>query len=137
MLHVKYVFWIRGSYTNTMISKCIHGSWHKAMTLPYYLINTFDLTLNNLVTSIEDDLKVKKWCLLWNYFSLYLTCQIPTQGLISFLILNTTSKTMYHCRYHSLHFQLEAFYQFHFVRRKSNCKHELNSLDYYALLQFE
>lgn len=45
---------------NMIISKCIHGSWHKAMTLPYYLANTFDLTLYNLVTSIEDDLKVKK-----------------------------------------------------------------------------
>lgn len=43
---------------NMIISKCIHGSWHKAMTLSYYLANTFDLTLNNLVTSIEDDLKV-------------------------------------------------------------------------------
>lgn len=43
---------------NIMISKCIHGSWHKAMTLPYYLTNTFDLTLSNLVSIIENDLKV-------------------------------------------------------------------------------
>lgn len=46
--------------TSRMISKCIHGSWHKAMTLPYYLTNTFDLTLNNLIIRIEDDLKVLK-----------------------------------------------------------------------------
>lgn len=52
-----HVFELEAVNTN-MISRCIHGSWHKAMTLPYYMTNTFDLTLNNSVISIEDDLKV-------------------------------------------------------------------------------
>ena len=36
----------------------IHRPWHKAMILSYNLTDTFYLTLNNLVTSVEDDFKV-------------------------------------------------------------------------------
>lgn len=105
-----------------MYSRFLAQSYDSTLLLHKYFwsdIKQFDHQNKGLFKSL------KKWCLLWNYFSLYLTCQIPTHGLISFLILNTTSKTMCHCRNHSLHFQLEAFYQFHFARCKSNCKHEL------------
>lgn len=38
----------------------IHSPWHQAITLPYYLTDTVDLTLNTVVTRVEDDLKVLK-----------------------------------------------------------------------------
>lgn len=41
-------------------SSFIHSPQHQAMILPYYLTDLVDLTLNTLVTSVEDDLKKKK-----------------------------------------------------------------------------
>lgn len=119
-------------------SRFIHSPQHQAMILPYYLTDLVDLTLNTLVTSVEDDLKKKKKRhLLSNYLLLpLLTCQMWTQGLISSLLFNASSKIMHQCRDHSVHFQLEPFYSFCCLGFKNNCKHEFR-FGYYALLQSE
>lgn len=54
-------------------SSFIHSPQHQAMILPYYLTDLVDLTLNTLVTSVEDDLKKKKKdiCYQTTFYSLY------------------------------------------------------------------